>query len=47
MLTYGTAISHFSTVKGTSDGTYFLIDEFYSDEIIYEYFTAKSEDKAK
>ncbi|MBO5384234.1 MAG: LCP family protein [Ruminococcus sp.] len=47
MLTYGTAISHFSTIKGTADKNYYVIDEFYSDEIINEYFTDKSKSEKK
>lgn len=38
-------ISHFSMLEGISDTDYFVLEKFYSDDIIQEYFTDKSEKK--
>ena len=42
MLSYGSAISHFSMVEGIADTDFFVLDQFYSDDMINEYFTDKS-----
>ena len=47
MLNYGNSISHFSMIEGTSSEEYFVIDKFFSNSILEEYFADKTDEKEK
>lgn len=47
MLNYGTSISHFSMITGTTSSNNFIMDQGYSKDIVDEYFTDHTKDKKK